>query len=340
MAKKSKEMVSTKSNNLVDAGFFKRLNSMEMRLVNLAISKLNPTRSIAQNRRFEFTVKEFLDCNSGVANYADIYDNVRSAVLNLGKVWVEVEPMDGYDKTEVSLLTRRSYAKGQGSFMIEFHEDVMPYLAEIKHNYTSILLETFGSLKSEYSLRLYEFLSRWAYRGRVKISVNEMKDLLGVSDNYSSFFDFKRYALAVGVKEINAKTNLSVDFKTFRTGRFITDLEFTIWDKSKAIKAESKKSRPKFPHKNKYGKFVRLDKQNPKMSSNDYDLYARDCLKILEEYYSELDEVTNDDLRNYWVFLSVNASNKSKFGSKSIFIDELKKRGYKLVECELVKLEK
>ena len=50
--------------------------------------------------------------------------------------------------------------------------------------------------------------------------------------------------------------------------------------------------------------------------------------------------MTNEDLLFYWIFLSVNASHKSKFGTKKIFVDLLKKRGYKIVECELVKIEK
>ena len=45
------------------------------------------------------------------------------------------------------------------------------------------------------------------------------------------------------------------------------------------------------------------------------------------------------DLRFYWVFLAVNASHKSKLGTKKkTFVDELKKRGYKIVDCELVKI--
>lgn len=337
MSKKTQKLVSTKSNNLVDAGFFKRLNGLEMRIVNLAISKLNPTRPISQNRRFEFSVKEFLDCNSGVADRTKIYDNVRSAVLNLGKIWVEVKPIEGYDSTEISLLTERSYSKGQGRFMIEFHEKAMPYLAEIKGNYTSILLETFGNLKSEHSLKMYEFLSRWAYEGKVKIKVTDLKDLLGVGDLYARYANFTQRALKPSLKEINAKTNLNVQVKSIRTGRNITDLEFTIWDKSKAIDIQL--TRPKFPHKNKYGKYVNLNRQSPKMSSHEYGTYARDCLKILENHYTNLADVSNDDLRNYWVFLAINASNKSKLGTKADFIAELKKRGYKLVECELVEIK-
>ena len=46
----------------------------------------------------------------------------------------------------------------------------------------------------------------------------------------------------------------------------------------------------------------------------------------------------NEDLLFYWIFLAGNASNKSKLGSKENLLDELKKRGYKVVECELVKI--
>lgn len=309
-----------------------------MRLVNLAISKLNPTRTITQTRKFEFTVKEFLGCNSGLLDKTNAYENVRNAVLNLGKVWVEVEPIDGYDKTEVSLLTRRSYAKRQGSFMIEFHEDVMPYLAEIKNNYTSILLETFGALKSEHSLKMYEYLSRWAFKGKVTIAVTELKELLGVADLYSRYANFTQRALNPALKEINAKTNLNVSVRSIRTRRCITDLEFSIFDKSKTISVETQK-RPAFLHKSKYGKFVKLDKQNPGMSSSEYGNYAKDCLKVLEDFYTKIEDVTIEDLRNYWVFLASNASFKSKLGKRSDFIDELNKRGYKLIACELVKLE-
>lgn len=340
MAEQSQKLVSTKSNKLVDAGFFKKLNGMEMRIVNLAISRLNPMRSLTQSRRFEFTVKEFLDCNSGVANYADIYDTVRNAVINLGRTWVEVETLEGYDKTEISLLTERSYSKGKGRFMVEFHEKAMPYLAEIKSNYSSILLDTFGALKSEYSLKLYEIFSRWVFKGRFEISVSELKDLLGATEKYNRWNNFNQWALKPAIKEINAKTNLNITVKTIRTGRTITDLEFTIFDKSKAVEIEKKSAkRPKFPHKNKYGNYVKLDPQNPKMSSHEYGLWARDCLKILEDHYTAMADVTLEDLRNYWVFLAGNDSNKSKLGKKADFLVELKKRGYKLVLCELVGID-
>ncbi|MCO4339791.1 replication initiation protein, partial [Staphylococcus agnetis] len=68
-------------------------------------------------------------------------------------------------------------------------------------------------------------------------------------------------------------------------------------------------------------------------------LYARDCLKILESFYQKIEDIPNEDLLFYWIFLAGNASNTSKFGSKKAFSDELKKRGYKIKDCELEKIQ-
>lgn len=337
--KSKNKVTATKSNKLIDAGFFKNLNGLEIRIINLAISKLNPKRQIEQEKRFEFTVKEFMDFNQGLSlKTGDLYKNIKAAVKNLSSVWFEAETIEGYDKTEVSLITMRSYADGKGRFMIEFNDYAMPYLAEIKNNYTSILLENFGMLKSEYALKFYEIFSRWSFKGKYQITIDDLKHLLNVSKKYDRYNNFNLRVLSPALREINSKTNLNVDFKPIRTGREITHLEFVILDKSKAI--ESKSERPKFPHKNKYGNFVKLDRQSPKMSSVEYGNYARDCLKILEGYYEKIEDVTKEDLLHYWIFLAVNQSNRSKLGNKQTFIDELKKRGYKIVDCELVKVKK
>lgn len=329
----NKQLTSTKHNNLVDAYFFKGLSGVEIRILNLAIAQLNPMRGGEQNKRFEFTVQEFLSMNKGLKNSTFAYESVKKAVLNLSKIWVPVKPLEGFSNTEVALITRRSYSDGEGRFMIEFHDDVMPYLVKIKQNYTSILIETFGALRSEYALKLYEFFSRWAFRGEVQLSVDELRELLNTCDRYRIFNDFKRYAIGVGIDEINQKTDLNVDFEPIRTGRSITEIKFRISRKKTTVKISN--NRPKFPHKNEYGNFVKLDKQAPKMSSSDYGRYAHDCLNILEGWYSNIDAVSIQDLRNYWVFLAVNESHKSKLGNKQDFLNEIKKRGYKLVNCEL-----
>jgi hypothetical protein len=81
-----------------------------------------------------------------------------------------------------------------------------------------------------------------------------------------------------------------------------------------------------------------LNRQDPRMSNHEYGMWAKDCLKVLEDFYQNIEDVPNEDLLFYWIFLTGNASNKSKLGTRKTFVETLKKRGYQIVDCELVKI--
>ena len=51
--------------------------------------------------------------------------------------------------------------------------------------------------------------------------------------------------------------------------------------------------------------------------------------KNIGRFYQKIEDIPNEDLLFYWIFLTGNASNKSKLGTRKNFVDELKKRGYK-----------
>ncbi|WP_374188654.1 hypothetical protein [Avibacterium paragallinarum] len=166
------------------------------------------------------------------------------------------------------------------------------------------------------------------------ISVEDLKKWLQLEDKYERYNNLNQWVLLPALSEINEKSDLFAKYEPIKKGRKIVGIEFSI------TYEKTVKKRPKFPHKNKYGKFVKLDRIDPKMSSAKYGNYARDCLKILEDFYSNIEDVPNEDLLYYWIFFAVNQSHKSKLGSKNTFADELRQRGYKIAGCELVKLEK
>lgn len=121
-------------------------------------------------------------------------------------------------------------------------------------------------------------------------------------------------------------------YESIKSGRKIVGVEFSI------TREKPVRKRPNFPHKNKYGSYVKFDAQNPKFSSHEYANYAKDCLKILDDFYVVITDVTPEDLANYAKFLAVNSSHRSKLGKRSDFTSELKNRGYKLAHYELVKI--
>ena len=325
------ELTISKANSFVEASYQMTLD--EMRVLSLTLGVFDP---LNPKRGFDFTVSEFCehfpDVNPDIA-----YVQVQKAIRKISSRWMVLQN-DERVLHEVAFVTDRVYFKKEGRFYIEFHEKLLPYIANLKNKYTKYELVNIGAFTSTHTIRLYELCSQYRKVGEREIKLDELKDWLQISNKYKVYADFRKWVLEPAVEEINAKSDLLVSVDAITRGRRIVALKFTISVKKKAVNVEKK--RPPFPHKNKYGKFVQLNRQNPKMSSAEYGNYARDCLKMLEEFYSDLDEIPNEDLLNYYKFLAVNESHKSKLGTKQTFIDKLRERGYKIDNCELVEIDK
>lgn len=325
----SNDLVVVKANSLIEASY--RLSIDEIRILALTIGTMDPK---SNQQIFDFTVADF------VREFPEIsmdnaYKQIQAAIKRIYDRSIRTE--DSSRVTEFRWVSSRTYFKNEGRFRIAMTNEVMPYLTQLKGQFTQYQLRHISNFNSVHSIRIYELVTQYRSVGFREISIEDFKKWLQVEDKYAAFFDFKKRVLRPAITEINEKSNLLVEVEQIKRGRSIVGLRFTIRTKKNAGKTEVK--RPAFPHKNKYGHFVKLDRQNPKMSSHEYGLYARDCLKILDDNYNNLVDVSDEDLRNYWVFLAINASNKSKLGTKKTFVDELKNRGYKLKDCELVKVD-
>lgn len=326
----STSLTISKANSFVQASYSMTLD--EMRILSLTLGVFNPENPI--KRGFDFTIADFCKHFPDV-DEKSAYTQVRNAILKISKRWIVLVDNEK-ELTEVVLVNKRTYFKKEGRFYIEFHEDLLPYIAQLHNNFTKYQLVNIGAFSSTHTIRLYELCSQYRDTGWRQTSIEDLKDWLQVADKYPRYNSFNQRVLSPAIDEINAKSDLLVSVEPIKRGRSIVSLKFTIKSKKSAVKIEQK--RPAFPHKNKYGKYVTLNRDDPRMSNHEYGVWAKDCLKILEDFYQKIEDVPNEDLLFYWIFLAGNASNKSKLGTKKTFVDELKKRGYKIVKCELVKL--
>ena len=318
------DLTVVKANSLIEASY--RLTLDEMRLLALTIGTMNPK---SEQQIFEFSVSEFVnqfpDMNADRA-----YTQIKSAIERISERWVKTE--DEKHVTKFRWVSSQTYFKKDGRFKIALTNEIMPYLTQLKGQFTQYQLNHISGFSSVHAIRLYELFTQYKRLGERYISVEDLKKWLQLEDKYDRYNNLNQWVLLPALAEINEKSDLYVEYEPIKRGRKIVGVEFSI------TYEKPLKKRPAFPHKNKYGKFVKLDTQNPKMSSAEYGNYARDCLKILEDFYSSLADVTTEDLRHYWVFLTGNASFRSKLGKRSDFVNELQNRGYKIVNCELVKV--
>lgn len=327
------DLIIRKSHQIIEAGY--KLSLAEQRIILLSLAKLD-NRDLTQSK-VTLYVKDYAE-SFGLSE-TSAYTELQKASKRLYDRSIILHGED--ETTEFRWIESRTrYHKGEGRISFEFSRRVIPYLFELdkRLGYTQYHLLSVSGFNSVYSIRLYELCKKIQGMANQVVDVDDIRRILMLEDKYSQYRELNKFVLKVAITEINEKSDLFVDVEPIKRGRTIVALKFTIKSKKSEVKTELK--RPAFPHKNKYGKFVSLNKDNPKMSNAEYGNYAKDCLKILEDFYSELADVTTEDLRNYWVFLSVNASHKSKFGKRSDFVNELQNRGYKIEKCELVKIKK
>ena len=318
------DLTVVKANSLIEASY--RLTLDEMRLLALTIGTMNPK---SDQQVFEFSVSEFVNQFPDV-NVDRAYTQIKSAIERISERWVKTE--DERHVTKFRWVSSQTYFKKEGRFRIALTNEIMPYLTQLKGQFTQYQLNHISGFTSVHTMRFYELLTQYKRVGQRYITIEDLKKWLQLEDKYNLWAELQRWVIKPSLNEINEKSDLFVGYEPIKRGRKIIGVEFNITHEKPV------KKRPAFPHKNKYGKFVKLDTQNPKMSNAEYGNYARDCLKILEDFYSYLADVTTEDLRHYWVFLTSNASFRSKLGKRSDFLNELQNRGYKIVNCELVKV--
>lgn len=318
------DLTVVKANSLIEASY--RLTLDEMRLLALTIGTMNPK---SDQQVFEFSVSEFVNQFPDV-NADRAYTQIKSAIERISERWVKTE--DERYITKFRWVSSQTYFKKEGRFKIALTNEIMPYLTQLKGQFTQYQLNHISGFSSVHAIRLYELFTQYKRLGERYISVEELKKWLQLEDKYDRYNNLNQRVLTPALAEINKKSDLFVGYEPIKRGRKIIGVEFNITYEKPV------KKRPAFPHKNKYGKYVTLNRDDPRMSNHEYGVWAKDCLKILEDFYQKIEDVPNEDLLFYWIFLAGNASNKSKLGTKKTFVDELKKRGYKIVKCELVKL--
>ena len=136
--------------------------------------------------------------------------------------------------------------------MIRFNQDIMPYLIELKQNFTKYALSEIMELNSKYSIILYKWLSmnynqyeHYSNKGgrraeqvenyrNPSISVKELRTITDTVNEYKEFWNFENRVLKKGIEEINAHTSFNVSYEKIKKGRSIDSIVFHIEKKRTA----------------------------------------------------------------------------------------------------------
>ncbi|MDY3672976.1 RepB family plasmid replication initiator protein [Streptococcus alactolyticus] len=129
---------------------------------------------------------------------------------------------------------------------IEFHREIMPYLINLKKNFTQHALSDLAELNSKYSIILYRWLSmnynqyeHYSAKGgrraeqvesyrNPSISIKELRIMTDTVNDYERFQSLETWILKKPLEEINAHTSFNVTYDKIKKGRSIDSIVFHI----------------------------------------------------------------------------------------------------------------
>lgn len=157
-----------------------------------------------------------------------------------------------YEYQVISPLEKTSWNDYEDMVSFKFTESILPYLIELKENFTQYLLSDIAQLNSKYSIILYKWLSMHynqydyysskggrreeqveAYR-HPSISMQELRAMTNTEKELERFFDFEKRILKVAEREINQFTTLTMTYEKIKKGRSIDSIVFHITKKWQA----------------------------------------------------------------------------------------------------------
>lgn len=219
-----------KSNQLVQA----RINwtKLEHRVVAMLIAQLKKDDEAFELQRVY--IKDLLD-QSGTTS-RDVYDRAEEICQKLldQKVHVRTKTEDGRRVYQgYNCMSTCRYAEGSGYIEAKFNDDMKPFLLQLRKRFTMYRLQNFMRLSSQHSMRMYELIKMREGMRYLRITVDELREVLCCEHSYTRFSDFKRHVLERARKEIKEKCDVYFTYKVEREGRTPVRVNFMIHETEK-----------------------------------------------------------------------------------------------------------
>ena len=185
----------------------------------------------------------------------DKHSRFKQAVENMQKqafFQIKEEVGKGFKFRSIVPIPYVEWTDYHDDVKIEFHREIMPYLINLKQNFTQHALSDIAELNSKYSIILYRWLSmnynqyeHYSYKGGRReeqveayrnptISMEELRIMTDTVNEYKDFRNFEKRILKNSIEEITEHTSFNVTYDKIKKGRSIDSIVFHITKKRRA----------------------------------------------------------------------------------------------------------
>lgn len=226
-----------------------KMDKVPLKIFELAVSCIdtdNPPKDniVFLSKRELFAFFDVSDSNK--------HSRFREAIEKMQKTaYFEIKEVKdkGYKMKSIVPIPMVEWNSYNNEVKIRFDIDIMPYLIELKQNFTQYALTDVMELNSKYSIIIYKWLcmhfnqyEHYQNKGgrrhnqleeyrNPSIPMNELRVLTDTVTEYKRFTHFETRILKTAIQEINEHTHYNVTYEKIKIGRTIDSIQFHITKK-------------------------------------------------------------------------------------------------------------
>jgi plasmid replication initiation protein len=220
----AKNGLVVKSNQVIEASY--SLSTIEQRLILTAISLIPKAQKITDEEIYTVSVT---DLQAMGANETTAYRDLKDGLNRLYERSIHLK--SGNEKIKMRWVQSVKFIDDTRVVGIRFSKEILPFISNLKNQFTKYALSDISEMTSSYAIRIYEMLIQYKSIGQREISVSDLRNMLELNKKYPLFADFKKRVIDISVDQINKKSPLLASYTITKTGRKMTHFIFRFKEK-------------------------------------------------------------------------------------------------------------
>lgn len=190
-------------------------------------------------REHTLTAKEFSEVfNTDIHNS---YKALKKSVDKLMKTDLKVARNESAELWRINVCSMAKYNKKEGRIIIEFTDRIMPYLSQVRQKFILYNLKEIANFSSLYTTRLYELIQEFKDTGYLIKSIDQLREIFAVGNNFKRYNDFKKRTFDHACKEINNNYEMNLGYEEIKEGRKVVAIKF-VFKKTRIHKVINRKT--------------------------------------------------------------------------------------------------
>ena len=227
-----KNNLAAKSNDLIVASY--ELTRNEQRLLLACISQINsqPNASeITMQDEFVVTTEQMKELYKD-SSKDNVYRDLNIVANKLFEREVKIALPDN-EMLRTRFVSSVLFQPEKSQITVTFAQKILPYLTQLKNNFTRYRLADTVELTSVYAIRLYEMVVCWQGQNRWSetVDLGEFRYMMGCVGKYKQFGQLRQSVIEKAVEQINENTAYNVSVKYRKIKHTYKSVTFSFYKK-------------------------------------------------------------------------------------------------------------